>query len=57
MRDAGHGAAFGDRTSARTLKMSVEVLVAGVGAGFLLVLLLMVLKDMCVKKNPNESES
>lgn len=37
--------------------MSVEVLVTGVGAAFLLVLLLMVLKDTCVKKDHTESES
>lgn len=37
--------------------MSVEVLVTGVGAVLLLILLLMVLKDMCDKKDPNESES
>lgn len=37
--------------------MSVEVLMAGVGAAFLLVLLLMALKDTCIKKDHNESES
>lgn len=50
MRKAGCGAA-------RRQKMSVEVLVAGVGAAFLLVLLLMVLKDTCIKKDHNKSES
>lgn len=37
--------------------MSVEVLVAGVGAALLLVLLLlMVLKDTCVQKDHSEGE-
>lgn len=57
MRKVGCGAAFLDRTSARIQKMSVEVLVAGVGAGFLLALLLMVLKDTSVIKDHDESES
>lgn len=36
--------------------MSVEVLTAIVGAAFLLVLLLKVLRDKCVKKDHEESE-
>lgn len=37
--------------------MSVDALVAGVGAALLLVLLLMVLKETCAKKDHNGSES
>lgn len=37
--------------------MSVDALVAGVGAALLLVLLLMVLKETCVKKDHNGGES
>lgn len=42
------GSSFLREDTTKKDTMSVEVLVAGVGAAFLLVLLLMVLKDTCV---------